>query len=152
LLHFKLTIYSISHSEYVGYHRNIKKVYFSVEKHIMEMDNKYILRNTYLKLKSLLSSYPFVRTGVDLELREDVVHQFQRRHQPCLLVNRSTQTVTVAMNNSNSNASCPSNQQQQQQLPIAKLTTTCHIINSSSNGPISLSTSQQKQQIKDVQL
>jgi hypothetical protein len=59
------------------------------------------------------------------------------------------------MSNSISNANCPNNQQQQpqqQQLPISKLTTTCHIINSSSNGPISVSTSQQKQQIKDVQL
>jgi hypothetical protein len=59
------------------------------------------------------------------------------------------------MSNSSSNANCPNNQQQQpqqQQLPISKLTATCHIINSSSNGPISVSTSQQKQQIKDVQL
>jgi hypothetical protein len=112
----------------------------------------YTSRNTHFKLKSNLSFHPVVWTGVDLELREDVVHQLQRRHQPCLLVNRSTQTVTVAMSNSSSNANCPNNQQQQQQLPIAKLSATCHIINSSSNGPISISTSQQNQQIKDVQL
>ncbi|XP_023703761.1 metabotropic glutamate receptor 4 isoform X4 [Cryptotermes secundus] len=93
--------------------------------------------------------------GVDLELREDVVHQLQRRHQPRLLVNRSTQTMTVGVSNNSSNANCPNSQPQQpqqQQQSIAKLTTTCHIINSSSNGPISISATQQKQQIKDVQL
>ncbi|KAJ4432054.1 hypothetical protein ANN_20668, partial [Periplaneta americana] len=100
--------------------------------------------------------------GVDLELREDVVHQLQRRTQTCLLVNRSTQTTSMVTNNSSSssNANCPNNQQQQQQQPpqqqqqqpVAKLSATCHIINSSSNGPISVSASQQKQQVKDVQL
>jgi hypothetical protein len=101
-----------------------------------------------------------VRSGVDLELREDVVHQLQRQRQPCLLVNRTTQTMTVTVSNNSSNAVCPNSQpqqphqlqQQQQPQSIPKLTTTCHVINSSSNGPISISAAQQKQQIKDVQL
>ncbi|KAJ9585161.1 hypothetical protein L9F63_003052, partial [Diploptera punctata] len=89
--------------------------------------------------------------GVDLELREDIVHQSQRKQQPCLLVNRSTQTT----NNGNNAANCTNNHQsppsQQQQQPISKLPTTCHIINSSSNGPIAVSQTQQKQ-VKDVEL
>jgi hypothetical protein len=67
--------------------------------------------------------------------------------------------MTVGVSNNSSNANCPNSQpqqpqqqQQQQQQSIAKLSTTCHIINSSSNGPISISATQQKQQIKDVQL
>ncbi|PSN56615.1 Metabotropic glutamate receptor 8 [Blattella germanica] len=88
--------------------------------------------------------------GIDLELREDIVHQSQRKLQTCLLVNRSTQTVLLATSNSNN---CTNNHQpaQSPQQPVAKLSTTCHIINSSSNGPISVPQSQQKQ-VKDVQL
>jgi hypothetical protein len=68
--------------------------------------------------------------------------------------------MTVAVGNNSSNANCLNSQpqqpqqpqQQQQQQTIPKLPTTCHVINSSSNGPISISATQQKQQIKDVQL
>jgi len=84
------------------------------------------------------------------------MHYLHRRYQSCLLVNRSTQTVAIATSNSTSNANCPSIQQQQtqqqQHQSIAKLSATCSIINSSSNGPISVSAAQHKQQIRDVQL